>query len=196
MKGIAGAGFTLLMLSCAPALAGDAPYSGVTGLPYFGAEPWGGWRNADKSRWEGGYVRASTGFSVTSVRKGPTVGGPTLGIETGKMWRDGQWVYGLGAGFEAMPTAARFSGANRFGAFSRDFDGGAHFKAGYLVHPDVLVYGRVGASTFVQSWKAPPGMGGRTETISGVAVDARAGAQWAVTDNLSVTVEVGVRQYR
>lgn len=186
---------SLALLACGTMCVHAGENYGIlpTTLPYFGAEPWGEWRNnADKTRWEGGYVRASTGFAVSSVRKGPSFGGPTMEVETGKTWRDGQWVYGVGAGFGAMPVVNRFSGSSRFGLLTRDLEGGGHFKAGYLVRPDLLVYGRVGATGYSDTLR----IGKFTDTTSGVAVEARAGAQWAVTDNLSVTVEVGVRQYR
>ena len=44
-------------------------------------------------KWEGSYARISSGFQVTSSKHYGTSAGPTIGLEGGKMWRDGDFVY-------------------------------------------------------------------------------------------------------
>ena len=176
----------------APALAADAATAAPV-LPLFGTTPWGYWSRPGADRWDGNYLRMSSGVSVTSFRKGPTIAGPTIGLETGRLWRSGQWVYGLGVEADYMPGATRFSRGGAFPFHSRDFAGITDAKAGYLVRPDLLVYGSVGAMAVSETLRLA---GGRSDSRFTVRPFARAGAHWAVTDNLSLTVEVGVQQPR
>lgn len=182
----------LIVMSASGVRAGETHDSASVYLPTFGLTPWGFWSKPDDDRWNGNYLRLSSGFSATSVRKGPTIAGPTIGLEAGKFWRDGSWVYGAVANFEAMPTMARMSSA-AFPILTENFNGGAHLKSGYLVQPNVLVYGRVGVTAYNETWRLPTSLGGGKDSRLVIRPDMRVGAQWAVTDNLSVTVEVGIQ---
>lgn len=178
----------LCALAVPAASAQDVLAARPTALPFFAwADP------SAPIRWDGDYLRLSTGFMVTNFRKGPSVAGPTVGLEAGKMWREGQWVYGVSAQVDYMPSIARITNTAAYPIYTRDFSGTARMKLGYLVQPNLLLYTSVGASAFHETMRMPVAFGGMTDTRFAVRPDLRAGAQWAITNNLSLTVEVGVQ---
>lgn len=162
-------------------------------LPFFGVAPWGDWARDQSRQWDGAYLRMNSGFSAMSVRKGPSIAGPTIGLETGKFWREGRWVYGVAADTDYMPVSVgRFAGTSGIPLLTRDFAGHADIKSGYLVRPDLLVYGSVGV-TGVNYTLRGRGVAGGKDSAFILRPDMRAGAVWAVNENTSITLEVGVR---
>jgi hypothetical protein len=178
-----------LLMFAGPAVAEDMSVR----LPYFGVSPWGDWSSTRPMQWDGEYLRVNSGYSFTSFRKGASVSGPTVGIEAGKYWREGNWVHGASVEADYMHSSvARFGGANALPIWTRDFAGTARIKSGYLVQPNLLVYGSVGVTAVNQTWRAPGAFGAK-DTDFVVRPDMRAGAIWAVNDKTTITVEVGVR---
>lgn len=162
-------------------------------LPYFGVSPWGDWSRNDPMGWDGKYLRVNSGYSVTSFRKGASVSGPTIGLEAGRYWRDGDWVHGASVEADYMHSSyARFSGVGALPVLTRDFLASARIKSGYLVRPDLLVYGSVGVTGMNHTWQAPGAFGAKDSAFV-VQPDLRAGAIWAINDKTTLTVEVGVR---
>ena len=165
----------------------------------FSALPSFAWPGTDPltapAHWEGSYARMSTGFQVSSSKRLGTVAGPTIGFEGGQMLREGDLVYGIVGGFDAMAPFGGY-GTPRFGAMTatRDFAGVMQFKAGAIVADNVLVYAKVGAAAVNQTLRF--GASSLTTPFSRsdivVRPDARVGVEWAVTDRLSVGVEVGM----
>ena len=185
---------------CAAALfAGDAraqswlPFTGFAPLPSFAwSEPTlapGG------VKWDGSYARISTGFNVTSSRRMGTTAGPTFGLEAGTMRREGDFVYGVVGALEYMPALGGY-GTPGFGqaSYARDFAGAFQIKAGVLVTPDVLVYTKLGMSAANETWRygASPWSAPFSRSDILVRPEARAGVEWAVTNNLTLGLEVGV----
>ncbi|KPH82415.1 outer membrane protein [Bosea vaviloviae] len=185
---------------CAALLfAGDAraqswlPFTGFAPLPSFAwSEPTlapGG------VKWDGSYARISTGFNVTSSKRLGTTAGPTFGLEAGTMRQEGNFVYGIVGAVEYMPALGGY-GAPGFGqvGYTRDFAGAFQIKTGVLVTPEVLLYTKVGISAANETlrygatpWSAPFN---RSDIL--VRPEARAGVEWAVTNNLTLGLEVGV----
>ncbi|PZO01535.1 MAG: hypothetical protein DCF30_07210 [Hyphomicrobiales bacterium] len=185
---------------CAAALfAGDAraqswlPFTGFAPLPSFA------WSEPTLSpggvKWDGSYARISTGFQVSSSRRMGTSAGPTFGLEAGTMKREGDFVYGIVGAIDYMPALGGY-GTPGFGqvGYTRDFAGAFQIKTGVLVTPDVLVYTKLGMSAASETmrfgatpWSAPFN---RNDIL--VRPEARAGVEWAVTNNLTLGVEVGV----
>lgn len=168
------------------------PSLGMGTLPYFA---WPESAEREASRWEGSFARLSTGFEVSSSKHSGSYAGPTIGFEGGRMWQEGDLVYGVVGGFDYLaaigggPTPA-------FGryAYSRDFSGAIQFKVGTLVTPDVLVYAKAGAWAVNEKLHFGPTSTSLPFNRQDVVVrpDARVGVEWAVTDRLSVAVEAGV----
>lgn len=169
------------------------PFSGFDALPSFAwSEPTlapGG------VKWDGSYARISSGFHVTSSKRLGTHAGPTFGLEAGTMRREGDFVYGVVGALEFMPAVGGY-GPPGFGqaAYTRDFSGAFQLKAGVLVTPDVLLYTKVGAAAINQTWRygATPFSTPFTRSDIAVRPEARAGVEWAVTNNLTLGLEVGV----
>lgn len=175
-------------LMAGPAVAQDVLAPRAQSLPFFS------WFDpVTPVRWDGDYLRMSSGFSVTSFRKGPTIAGPVIGLEAGKMWREGNFVYGVSAQADYMPSIARITNNAAFPIYTRDFSGTARVKFGYLAQPNLLLYTSVGATAFNETLRMPQAVGGMTDTRFAVRPDLRAGAQWAITDKLHLTLEVGVQ---
>ncbi len=176
-------------LAAAQALS---PADGLTSLPTFA---WPKPNEAETSRWAGSYARMSTGFTVVSSSGSGGYAGPTIGFEGGRMWQDGNLVYGVVGGFDYL--AAIGGGAvPRFGgfAYTRDFSGALQVKVGTLVAPDVLVYTKVGAIAVHEKLRfgaTPSALAFSRDDIA-IRPDARVGVEWAVTDRLSVSLEAGV----
>ena len=165
---------------------------GFTSLPAFA------WPEIDPEtggrRWDGAYGRVSTGFAVSSSRHFGTQAGPTIGIEGGRLWRQGDLVVGLSGGMDYLSPfgSASTPSFGRIG-YTRDFAGGVSAKVGALVREDVLVYTRVGLGALNETLRfgaSPLGPGfSRSDVV--VRPDAAVGLEWAVTDKLTVGFEVG-----
>jgi hypothetical protein len=169
------------------------PFTGFAALPSFA---WPQFEPAvDGSRWEGSFARLSTGFQVSSSKRLGTFAGPTVGFEGGKMWRDGQFVYGVVGAFDYVQPLGGY-GTPSFGgvAYTRDFAGIVQFKAGALVADNVLVYTKVGAAAINETLRfgATPVSTPFNRSDIAVRPDARVGVEWVVTDKLTVGLEAGV----
>ncbi len=182
---------------CAAALfAGDAraqswlPFTGFAPLPSFAwSEP------TLAPKWDGSYARISTGFQVSSSRRMGTSAGPTFGLEAGTMRQEGNVVYGIVGALEYAPALGGY-GTPGFGqaGYTRDFAGAFQIKAGVLVTPDVLVYTKLGMSAANETMRfgATPWSTPFSRSDIRVRPEARAGVEWAVTNNLTLGLEVGV----
>jgi len=146
-------------------------------------------------KWDGSYARISTGFQVSTSKRSGTQAGPTIGLEAGKMWRDGNVIYGIVGAVDYMPAIGGYAtpGFNST-AYSRDFAGTFQIKTGVLVTPEVLLYTKVGATAVNESWRfgANSFSGPFSRSELAVRPEARAGVEWAVTDKLTLGLEVGV----
>ncbi len=174
------------------------------GLAGFGFLPVFAWprgledRLGGESRWSGSYARFSTGFEAVSSRRFGSYAGPTIGFEGGRMWREGDFVYGIAGGFDYL--AATSGGLTPgFGglSYTRDFAGAVQVKVGTLLTPDVLLYARAGAAAVHGTLRAgatPVSMPFSRDDVV-VQPDAHVGVEWAITDRLSVAVEAGVGGY-
>lgn len=167
---------------------------GFGSLPSFA---WPSPAESDVDRWSGSFARMSTGFAVSSSKHFGSYGGPTIGFEGGRMWREGNVVYGITGGFDYL--ASMGGGRPGFGglAYSRDFAGSMHMQVGALITPDVLVYTKLGAWAVHENlrWGASNSLRSYSRDDVVVRPDARVGVEWAVTDNISVAVEAGVGSY-
>jgi len=187
---VAAAALTIAM-GTAPARAQSfLPLSGFASLPSFA---WDG--PALSPKWEGSYARISSGFQVTSSKHMRTSAGPTFGLEMGTMRREGNFVYGIVGAIDYAPAIGGY-GTPSFGnvAYTRDFAGAFQIKTGVLVTPDVLIYSKVGMSAANETWRygATPFSPPFSQSDIAVRPEARAGVEWAVTDKLTLGVEVGV----
>lgn len=166
------------------------PLTGFSSLPSFA---WDGPSLSPK--WEGSYARISSGFQVTSGKHMRTSAGPTFGLEMGTMRREGNFVYGIVGAIDYAPAIGGY-GTPSFGnvAYTRDFAGAFQIKTGVLVTPEVLLYTKVGMSAANETWRygATPFSSPFTQSEIAVRPEARAGVEWAVTDKLTLGVEVGV----
>jgi outer membrane immunogenic protein len=190
----AGAALAALIATGAPAQA-QASLS----LAGFGMLPSFAWSEPTLSpggvKWEGSYARISSGFQVTSSKRFGTSAGPVIGLEAGKMWRDGDFVYGIAGALDFAPS---FGGFNNPGfnqaSYSRDIAGGFQLKTGVFATPDVLLYTTVGMSAGNDTFRYGATQFSAPFSRSDIAVrpEARAGVAWAVTDKLTLGLEVGV----
>lgn len=151
-------------------------------------------RAPEGTRWDGAYARLSSGFQVSSSKRLGTFAGPTIGFEGGRMVREGDLVYGIVGAFDAMSSFGGY-GAPNFGrvAYTRDLAGAIQFKAGTLVADNVLLYAKVGATAVNGTWRfgATPTSTPFDRSEIAVRPDARVGVEWAVTERLTLSVEVG-----
>lgn len=175
------------------AVAQGAPsFVGATSLPSFA---WPNPAASDESRWAGSYARMSTGFEVSSSKRFGSYAGPTIGFEGGRMWQDGNLVYGVVGGFDYL-AAIGGGAAPRFGgvAYTRDFAGALQVKVGTLVTPDVLVYSKLGAVAVHEKLRfgASPSSAPFSREDIVVRPDARVGVEWAVTERLTLGLEASV----
>lgn len=154
---------------------------------------WSDWTpfGVEQPKWDGKYLAISTGFEVASFRRGRTYGGPTIGLEGGKMWRDGDFVYGFTGAVNYMKPFA-LSGTNNtaFGEYSRDFAGTARAKFGYLATPNLMLYSAVGVTAENEYWRMPQAVGGGTDQRFTVRPEIAAGFDWAVTNNTRIFGEI------
>jgi len=189
--------FRLLSAAAFSALfAGAAQAQTFLPLTGFAAVPSFAWDEPMISpRWEGSYARISSGFQVTSSKHMRTSAGPTLGLEAGTMRREGNFVYGVVGAIDYAPAIGGY-GYPSFGnvAYTRDFAGAFQVKAGVLVTPDVLLYTKVGMSAANETWRygATPFSTPFSQSEIAVRPEARAGVEWAVTDKITLGLEVGV----
>jgi outer membrane immunogenic protein len=192
MKHLMAACLSLCVLASAAA-------SAQTSLPFsFSALPSFAWPDRDpatgRSRWEGTYARMSTGFEVSSSKRFGTVAGPTIGFEGGKLWRDGSIVYGVAGGFDYLAPFGN-SGTPAFGrmAYTRDLAGGFQAKVGTLVTEDVLLYARAGLGAVNETFRVGPSpvTPGFSRQDIAIRPEAGVGVEWAVTDRLTLGIEVG-----
>jgi opacity protein-like surface antigen len=166
------------------------PFTGFAPLPSFAwSEP------TLAPKWDGSYARISTGFQVSSSKRLGGNAGPTFGLEAGTMRQEGNIVYGIVGALEYAPAFGGY-GTPGFGqtAYTRDFAGAFQIKAGVLVTPDVLVYGKVGMAAANETWRygATPWSTPFSRSDIRVRPEARAGVEWAVTNNVTLGLEVGV----
>jgi outer membrane immunogenic protein len=185
---------------CALAL-GTAAAQAQTFLPFtrFDALPSFAWSQPTLApggvKWDGSYARISSGFHVTNSKRLGTSAGPTFGLEAGTMRQEGNFVYGIVGALEYMPAIGGY-GTPGFGqaAYTRDFAGALQIKAGVLLTPEVLLYTKVGAAAINETWRygATPHSMPFTRSDIAVRPEARAGIEWAVTNNLKLGFEVGV----
>jgi len=178
--------------------AGAGPARAQTFMPDLGfaSLPSFAWDGPTLSpKWEGSYARISSGFQVTSGKHMRTVAGPTFGLEAGTMRREGNFVYGIVGALDYAPAIGGY-GVPSFGsaAYTRDLAGAFQIKTGVLVTPDVLVYTKVGMSAANETWRYGATSFSAPFTQSDIAVrpEARAGVEWAVTNKLTLGLEVGV----
>lgn len=190
----AGAALAASMIAASPAAAqAFLPLSGFGLLPSFA------WSEPTLSpggvKWEGSYARISSGFQVTSSKHFGTSAGPVIGLEAGKMWRDGDFVYGIAGALEFSPAFGGYTnpGFNR-ASYTRDIAGGFQLKAGVFATPDVLLYTTVGMTAANDTFRygATPVSAPFSRSDIAVRPEARAGVEWAVTDKLTLGLEVGV----
>ena len=191
---LSGAALAALLATGAPARAqAFLPLSGFGVLPSFA------WSQPTLSpggvTWEGSYARISSGFQVTSSKHFGTSAGPVIGLEAGKMWRDGDFVYGIAGVLDFAPS---FGGYNNPGfnqaSYTRDIAGAFQLKAGVFATPDVLLYTSVGMSAANETFRygATPFSTPFSRSDIAVRPEARAGVAWAVTNNVTLGLEVGV----
>ncbi len=145
--------------------------------------------------WEGSYARISTGFQVTSSKHFGTFAGPTIGLEAGTMWRQGDVVFGIAGAIDYVRPLGGYDTPG-FGStvFTRDVAGAFQLKAGYLAAENVLIYTKVGMVAANETWRygATPFSTPFKQSDIAVRPEARAGIEWAVTNNLTLGLEVGV----
>lgn len=166
------------------------PLTGFSAVPSFA------WDEPSLSpKWEGSYARISSGFQVTSGKHVRTSAGPTIGLEAGTMRREGNFVYGIVGAIDYAPVIGGY-GTPSFGnvAYTRDIAGAFQVKAGVLATPDVLLYTKVGMTAANETWRYGATAVSSPFDRSEIAVrpEARAGVEWAVTDKLTLGLEVGL----
>jgi outer membrane immunogenic protein len=195
MTHITRAVLALCLAAPAAASAQTVPWTGFTALPAFASPD----IDPATGRWSGGYARLSTGFEVSSSKRFGTLAGPTIGFEGGKLWREGDIVYGVTGGFDYLQPfgSARFPAFGRIG-YSRDLAAGLDVRVGKLLSEDVLVYARTGVSALNGTFRFGPGPGTPGFSRQDIVMQPSAGigVEWAVTDKLSVGIEVGTSTLR
>ncbi|WP_186420748.1 hypothetical protein [Bosea sp. CS1GBMeth4] len=185
----------------AASLVATSPAAAQAFLPLsgFGLLPSFAWSEPTLSpggvKWEGSYARISSGFQVTSSKRFGTSAGPVIGLEAGKMWRDGDFVYGISGALEFSPSFGGYAnpGFNQ-ASYTRDIAGAFQVRAGVFATPDVLLYTSVGMSAANETFRygATPFSTPFSRSDIAVRPEARAGVAWAVTNNVTLGLEVGV----
>ncbi len=161
--------------------------------PAVASESFTDWRpfGLDTPKWDGQYLRMSTGFDVVSYGKGRTYGGPVLGVEAGKMWRDGNVVYGFSGAMSYMKAfGSGLANTSGHTMVTRDFGGEARFKLGYLATPDLLLYSTVGVAALNETWRYPQIAGGGEDTRFRVRPQVGAGFEWAINSTTRLYGEI------
>lgn len=134
----------LLMTAAAILFAGSAVAADLPRPPVYKAAP------AALDLWTGWIVGANVGYdwgSASAIGVSQNTNGFMGGASFGYRQKIGSWVLGLegDAGFgsaDGTHVFNKFVSAN----FKTDFVGSARVVAGYLVMPDLLVYGTGGAA--------------------------------------------------
>jgi opacity protein-like surface antigen len=174
------------------ALAAAAPAAAESA-----AGPWSTWGSwapfGTTPKWDGQHLRLSTGFEVTSFGHGHTYAGPTIGLEAGKMWREGDLVYGVSGAVSYMRPFVSETNNSSFTEVTRDFAGAARFRLGYLVQPNFLLYATVGASALNETWRYPQFVGGGDDHRLSLRPEAGGGFEWAINDRTRIFGEITVR---
>ncbi|GJD34602.1 outer membrane protein [Methylobacterium aerolatum] len=181
------------LLAAAPAAAQVFPFSvGFGPLPSFA---WPREVEDGQGRWAGSYARLSTGFEAVSSKRFGGYAGPTIGFEGGRLWQDGNLVYGFSGAIDALIPASGggIPGYNRL-SYSRDVAAAFDAKVGTLLTPNVLLYGKVGAYAVHETLRAGPTATSLPFSQDQVALrpDARVGVEWALTDRTTLSLEAGV----
>lgn len=155
---------------------------------------------AETPAWQGGYVGAALGYAFggddeIGASVGGTVegnlgnaelGGPNLSLRAGYRWQRNNWVVGPELSYTAGDISDEFDYGTG-GTFEAKVNNtlAVKLKTGYLVRPDMLVYGIAG-------WQK----GEFTYTANGTDIDYDAdgyvvglGAEKMLTDRMSVTGE-------
>ncbi len=191
---VIGAALGAAILAASTAQAQVAlPYWGFSSLPSFA------WTEPTLApggvKWDGSYARISSGFQVTSSKRLGTSAGPTIGLEAGTLKREGNFVYGVVGALEYMPAIGGY-GTPSFGnvAYTRDFAGAFEVKTGVLLNENLLLYTKVGAAALNESVRfgATPFSAPFSRSDIAIRPVAKAGVEWAVTNNLTLGLEVGV----
>lgn len=168
------------------------PFAGFAPLPAFA---WGTPRGDETGRWSGAYAAVSTGYAFSSSKLFGSYGGPTIGLEGGRTWQEGRFVYGIVGGVDLLVPGVGGSGLGTTGfGYSRDLAGAFQVQVGTLLTDNVLLYGKAGAWAVHERLRfggTPTAPLYSREDIA-VRPDARVGVEWAITDRLSVAVEAGV----
>ena len=185
---------------CAMALSAGSAQAQIA-LPFsgFGALPSFAWSEPTLApggiKWDGSYARISTGFHVSSSKRLGTSAGPTFGLEAGTMRREGNFIYGVVGALEYMPAMGGYGtpGFNSV-ALTREFAGAFQIKTGVLLTENLLLYTKVGAAAANETLRygATPFSSPFSRSDIAVRPEARAGVEWAVTNNLTLGLEVGV----
>ena len=186
-----------LLLGSLCAFAAPAHAQAFLPVASFSALPAFAWPRSEvvDERWEGSYARMSTGFQVTSSKRLGTYAGPTVGFEGGHLWRDGNLVYGIVGGFDYIaPFGRAGTPAPGLATWTRDVAGVLQVKAGTFVADNLLVYAKLGVSGANETLRLGPSALSGSFSRSDIVVrpDARIGAEWAVTDRITLGIEVGV----
>lgn len=176
-----------------PALAQSVlPFAGFAALPSFA---WTPPASGENSRWTGSYAVMSTGYTLSSSKHFGTYGGPTIGLEGGRMWQEGRLVYGIVGGVDLLIPGAGSTalGLGGFG-YSRDLAAAFQVQVGTLLTDNVVLYGKAGAWAVHERLRFGGSAISPLYSREDIAVrpDARVGVEWAITDRLSVAVEAGV----
>ncbi len=185
-------------LACGLAVPALAQSATAAGIPSFALS--GPVLSEGQTKWDGQYLKMSSGFSVTSFRHGGTVAGPTLGLAAGRMWQQGALVWGIEGGIDYQPATYQSSAhaLPAFASFNRDLMAGARFKAGILAQDNLLFYGSVGGQVARETWRYSPaavaqGLTGFRDERVQLRPDIRAGVEWAVTDKIRLNLEVATQ---
>lgn len=199
MRPIGATGLIIASFSAAILAGGNAQAQAFLPLGGFAPLPSFAWSEPTTApggvKWDGSYARISSGFNVTTSRRFGTSAGPTIGVEAGKIWREGNVIWGV-AGVADYQRVLGGYGRPGFGdvSYTRDFAGAFEVKAGVLLADNLLVYTKVGAQALNETLRFGATSFSAPFSRSDIAVRpvARAGVEWAVTNNLTLGLEVGV----
>jgi outer membrane immunogenic protein len=130
--------------------------------------------------WQGLYAGANVGFG-----DGGAVGGAQIGYN----WQSGRFVYGLEGDFSLTSIEEEACLGGMCISASIDWFATVRGRAGYLVDPNILVYGTAGVG--IVSWSMDsniPGLslpdGTETDLIFGIGVEGR------INDTMTAKLEL------
>jgi outer membrane immunogenic protein len=143
-------------LTATSATADDRGGPGYYGKPY-------------PSSWQGSYAGVNAGFGELD--------GGFIGGQIGHNWQNGKIVYGIEGDFQLSNMEEDF---NRFGvnaSFSIDWFATVRGRAGYLVDPNILLYGTAGFAIVSFSFDSNiPNFrddGTETDLVVGVGIEGK-----------------------